>query len=113
MKVFLRHFSEISKLKFPYIGPIIHPGRCGIELDVTTLIKLSKFENLVGIKECSKNNSRTRELLEKSPDTIILAGDDDRAISMIQRGAKGSISVIANLMPGYWKKVISLSLEGI
>ncbi len=105
----LAHFREISKVGIPFI-PYHHPGRCGIELDVETLIELSKYDFVCGIKECSKNNGSLRELLEKAPDTIILSGDDDRAIDMIRMGAKGSISVIANLFPGYWKKIIDATL---
>ncbi len=106
----LSHFKEISKVGLPYIA-YHHPGRCGIELGLETLIELSCFDHLVGIKECSKNRGTFRELLEKSPDTIILSGDDDRAIEMIQMGAKGSISVIANLLPGIWKEIIKAALN--
>lgn len=105
----LAHFREISKIGIPFI-PYHHPGRCGIELDVETLIELSKYDFVAGIKECSKNSGALRELLEKAPGTIILSGDDDRAIDMIRMGAKGSISVIANLFPGYWKKIIQAAL---
>lgn len=107
----LAHFREISKVELPFIA-YHHPGRCGIELDVETLIELSSYDFLVGIKECSKNKTALRELLEKSPNTVVLSGDDDRAIEMIRMGAKGVISVIANLIPGYWKKLIDASLTG-
>lgn len=107
----LAHFREVSKVQIPFI-PYHHPGRCGIELDVETLIELSRYDYVVGIKECSKNQMALRELLEKRPETIILSGDDDRAVDMIQRGAKGCISVIANLLPGEWSKTIHLALQG-
>ena len=107
----LAHFREVSKVGLPYIA-YHHPGRCGIELAVETLLELSTYDNLAGIKECSKNKSALRELLEKSPATIILSGDDDRAIEMIRMGAKGSISVIANLFPTYWYDVIHAALKG-
>ena len=106
----LAHYREVSKLGLPFI-PYHHPGRCGIELDVETLIELSKYEFFAGIKECSKNRSALRELLEKAPHAIILSGDDDRAIDMIQMGAKGCISVIGNLIPAYWKKIIQAALN--
>jgi len=106
----LSHFKEISKIGLPYIA-YHHPGRCGIELGVEALIELSLFDHLVGIKECSRNRGALRELLEKRPSTTILSGDDDRAIEMIQMGAKGSISVIANLLPGAWKKIIHAAMN--
>ncbi len=107
----LAHFREISKVGLPYIA-YHHPGRCGIELDVETLVELSRFDHLVGIKECSKNRGAIRELLEKAPHLTILSGDDDSAIEMIQIGAKGVISVIANLFPLYWCDVIHSALKG-
>ncbi len=107
----LAHFREISKIGLPFI-PYHHPGRCGIELDVESLIELSKYDFVVGIKECSKNKGALREFIEKAPNAIVLSGDDDRAIDMIRMGAKGCISVIGNLFPGYWKKIIQAALMG-
>jgi 4-hydroxy-tetrahydrodipicolinate synthase len=107
----LAHFREIDKLKFPFIA-YHHPGRCGIELDVETLIDLSNYECFMGLKECSKNSSALRELLDRVPDINVLAGDDDRAIAMIQMGAKGCVSVIGNLYPAYWSELIYSALEG-
>ncbi len=106
----LAHYREVSKVGLPFIA-YHHPGRCGIELDVLTLIELSKYEFFAGLKECSKNRSAMRELIEKSPGITILSGDDDRAIDMIQMGAKGSVSVIGNLFPAYWKKLILAALN--
>jgi len=107
----LAHFQEVNKVGIPLIV-YHHPGRCGIELDSETLIKLLDEEFVVGIKDCSKNYSSLRHVLEKKPDAIILSGDDDKTIEMIQRGAKGSISVVANLFPGHWKKIIDVAIHG-
>src|SRR3990167_10180797 len=58
----LAHFREITKLEFPLI-PYHHPSRCGIELDVLTLIELAGYDWVVAIKDCSNNRSALRELL--------------------------------------------------
>ncbi len=107
----LAHFREVDTLQFPFVV-YHHPGRCGIELDIETLVELSKYENFVGLKECSNNQSLLRELFERVPEINLLAGDDDKAISLIQMGAKGSISVINNLYPEFWSSIIFTALQG-
>lgn len=107
----IAHFAEVNKVMLPLIV-YHHPGRCGIELDSETLIKLLKYEFVVGLKDCSKNKSALRHVLEKVPDAIILSGDDESSIEMIQRGAKGVISVMGNLLPSYWKNIIDNALLG-
>ncbi len=107
----LAHFREINNIGLPLIV-YHHPGRCGIELDVETLIELLRYDFIVGLKDCSKNNSALREVIERVPNAIILSGDDERAIEMIQMGAKGIVSVIGNLLPLYWNNVIHTALSG-
>jgi 4-hydroxy-tetrahydrodipicolinate synthase len=107
----LAHFREVNNVRLPLIV-YHHPGRCGIELDAETLIELLRYEFIVGLKDCSKNNSALREVLERVPNAIILSGEDERAIQMIQMGAKGVISVIGNLLPLYWNNLIHTALSG-
>lgn len=107
----LAHFEEINKIGLPLIV-YHHPGRCGIELDAKTIIKLLRYDFVVGIKDCSKNYSALRQVLESIPHAVVLSGDDEKAIEMVQRGAKGAISVIGNLMPRYWKSIIETAIKG-
>lgn len=107
----LAHFREIGKVGLPYIA-YHHPGRCGIELDVESLVELTKYDYLVGIKDCSNHHALIREVLEKAPEAVFLTGNDEGVIGQIRRGMKGSISVIGNLFPGYWKAIVDLALKG-
>lgn len=105
----IQHFEELVKLEFPLM--LYHnPARTVISLKCETIAQISQMDYVVGIKESSGKPGFTKDILEKNPNACILSGDDELAIEIIQNGGKGSISIIANLYPAIWKKVIDLAL---
>ena len=107
----LLHYKEIDKVKLPYIL-YHHPGRCGKEMLSQTLIELSSFDYLVGFKECSNNINLITRLLEKGNGKTVFCGDDDKILDRIDLGMRGSISVVANLFPEFWKKICDEAING-
>jgi len=107
----IRHFEELSKLNFPLMV-YHHPGRTGVFLSSSTLAQLSEIDAVVGIKEASGAPGFTKEILLLNPGACILSGDDELAIETIKNGAVGSISIIANLYPAVWKKIIDFAVSG-
>lgn len=76
------------------------PGRCVVDMDVETVVRLSKLPNIAGIKDATADLSRpgaTRALV--SDDFCQLSGEDDSVIEFMKNGGKGVISVIANIAP--------------
>lgn len=94
------HFLEISKVELPIIC-YHHPGRTGLEFTPEQLVKLAKIPNVVGIKESSGRVSYVKDILSKC-ETTILSGDDPLTFEMLGLGAKGVISVLANIAPKDW-----------
>ncbi|PIS01876.1 MAG: 4-hydroxy-tetrahydrodipicolinate synthase [Chlamydiae bacterium CG10_big_fil_rev_8_21_14_0_10_35_9] len=102
----LAHFAEVSKLDFPIIV-YHHPKRTGFTFTIDTLNELSKLKNIVSIKEASGDLNFIQSI-ESLP---ILSGDDDLTFTLLKKGATGSISVIANVMPSLWKEMHDLCLS--
>ncbi len=96
-----QHFREIAKnTRLPLVLYSI-PGRCGIEIGVETVKRLSKeCKNVVGIKEAGGNPDRVSQLRAAlGPRFDILSGDDSLTLPFMAVGAQGVISVASNLIP--------------
>lgn len=89
------------------------PARTGINILPNTVCKLANdFENIIGIKEASNDINQAKELLSICPnDFIVLSGEDQLAVPMINLGAKGLISVIGNAMPKKCSEMVNLALD--
>lgn len=76
------------------------PGRTACDMLPATVERLSHIANIVGIKEATGNLERGKEILDRCGDRIDLySGDDATAMELILMGAKGDISVTANVAP--------------
>jgi 4-hydroxy-tetrahydrodipicolinate synthase len=76
------------------------PGRCGTNLEPSTVKRLAEIENIVGIKEASGNISQMAALANAVPDDFaILSGDDAIALPLFALGGRGVISVASNEIP--------------
>lgn len=92
-----KHFSEVANVGLPVVLYNV-PGRTGVQIAVDTIKKLSLDSNIVGIKEAGGCVDRVSEILSAC-DITILSGDDPLTLPMLSVGAKGVISVAANLYP--------------
>ena len=76
------------------------PGRTGVDMQNATVARLLGVPNIVGIKDATGNVARGVELIGMLGDQMaVYSGDDATAIELILNGAKGNISVTANVMP--------------
>lgn len=76
------------------------PGRTGVNLLPETVARLSVIKNIVAIKEATGSLQQASEILALCGDQIdVLSGDDFITFPMMACGAKGVISVLANIMP--------------
>jgi 4-hydroxy-tetrahydrodipicolinate synthase len=82
------------------------PGRTSVNLLPETVARLAVHPNIVAIKEATGSLQQASEVLALCGDNItVLSGDDFITLPMMAAGAKGVISVTANIMP---KQVASL-----
>lgn len=94
------HFEAIAKAVSLPILLYNVPSRTGVNILPDTYAKLSKIPNIVGAKEASGNFSQIAKIISLCGDNLdIYSGNDDQITSALALGAKGVISVLANVVP--------------
>jgi len=89
------------------------PARTVTDIAVTTLAELAKLPTIVGIKDASGKVERvSAQRLACGADFCQLSGNDDMTLGMMAMGAKGCISVTANVAPELCAQFQSACLEG-
>lgn len=96
----IRHFEMIADNASCPILLYNVPSRTGMSIPISAIEVLSKHPNICGIKEASGNISYASMVASYlSEDFIMLSGNDDCIVPLMSIGAKGVISVLANVCP--------------
>lgn len=108
-----QHFKSIAEaVAIPQILYNV-PGRTAVDMQVATTARLSKISNIIGIKEAFGTVERIGELVSAcGDDFMVLTGDDGTARESILAGAKGNISVTANVTPALMHDMCAAALAG-
>ena len=89
------------------------PGRTACDMLPETVERLSHISNIVGIKEATGSLERGQEILDRCDGRVDLySGDDATAMDLILSGAKGNISVTANVAPKAMHDMCAAALSG-
>ncbi|OHB59491.1 MAG: 4-hydroxy-tetrahydrodipicolinate synthase [Planctomycetes bacterium RBG_13_46_10] len=108
---FYQHFKAIAEeVDLPMVLYNI-PGRCGAGMTPETIARLAEIENIVAVKEASGSMDQASEIAMRC-DMTILSGDDSLTLPLASLGAKGVISVVANIVPADVKAMTDLILQG-
>lgn len=93
-----QHFVMTAEsVKIPIILYNV-PGRTNLNINPETMQELAKINNIIGVKEC--NFEQIGEIINLcGPDFAIYSGEDSMVLPYLSMGAKGVISVMANLIP--------------
>lgn len=96
----IEHYKAIAKsVKFPIILYNV-PSRTGVNIPIDVYEKLSKIDNIVGIKEASGNVSYTEEIIKNFGSYYsVYSGCDELTLPILSLGGDGVISVISNIVP--------------
>jgi len=105
------HYSAIAdSVDIPLILYNV-PSRTNVNISPEVLYRLADHKNIVAVKEC--NLSQVPDTYSKCGDRYTLySGEDGLAIPMVSLGAKGVISVTANIIPEFTSKMIHAYLDG-
>lgn len=92
------------------------PSRTGVDLSVDTIIKLAQLDDIIAIKEANPDlnklaNVFSRLKKEEITDFTVLSGNDSLTLPMIAQGARGVISVAANVMPTEMSNMVNSALD--
>ena len=109
----IEHFTYIAdRVSKPIIVYNV-PSRTGVNIKPETYAVLAEHENIYGAKEASGNIPMFIEARSRcTEDFSFWSGNDDVVVPMMSLGAKGVISVAANIMPEVMVRMTSLCLEG-
>lgn len=89
------------------------PGRTACDMVPDTVARLSRFINIVGIKEATGDVSRLDELKASCvPGFAFYSGDDATARQFMVKGGHGNISVTANVAPKLMSEMCAAALRG-
>lgn len=88
------------------------PGRTAVDMLPSTVARLAALPGIVAIKEAVAGPSRVREILSLAPKLMVLSGDDASCREAVLAGAKGVISVTANVAPAAMSAMIAAALAG-
>lgn len=109
-----RHYRAIAEsVKIPLMLYSI-PGRCGIEIDIPTVVRLANdCPNIFSIKEAGGTVERVSQLRAALPESFeIISGDDSLTLPFLSAGAVGVISVASNIVPREVAQLVQAWLEG-
>ena len=105
-----QHYTAVSQtVDLPVILYNV-PSRTGIDLDLSTVRRLSVYDNIVAIKQAVHDLSRVAPLVDTG--LSVLSGDDSCAFDFIQQGAVGVVSVTANVAPGRMHSWVASLMQG-
>ncbi len=90
------------------------PGRTSINISAATTVRLAKdCPSIVGIKEASGNLVQATEIIRDAPEGFVLmSGEDALNLPLMSLGAKGTISVTANVAPKLMSEHMETCLQG-
>ncbi len=107
------HFKAIAEaVPIPQILYNV-PGRTAVDMLPETVERLASVSNIVGIKDATGNLDRAKDILARCGDRLdVFSGDDATAMECILLGAKGDISVTANVAPKAMHDMCAAALAG-
>lgn len=94
------HFRAISESSPLPIVLYNVPGRTAVNILPETVLRLAQLKNIVGIKEASASLVQASEIIRGAGDDFgLYSGEDALTFPLYALGAKGVISVTANVVP--------------
>lgn len=108
-----RHYKAVAEaVDVPLVLYNI-PGRTGVNMLPATVARLAVMKNIVGIKEGSGSVQQASEIAQTCGDRLtVLSGDDALTLPMMAVGAKGVITVTANVVPKEMAQLTASFLAG-
>ncbi len=107
------HFAAVARAARKPVILYNVPARTAVDMKPATVGRLSRLAGIVAVKEAVTEPERVRDLCEAcGKDFVILSGDDATARQAIFSGARGVISVTANVVPRAMSDMVAAALKG-
>ncbi len=110
--LFLHHEAVAKAVPIPQILYNV-PGRTACDMLPETVERLSHISNIIGIKEATGDVERMRQILARCGAAMdVYSGEDANGLEAMLAGAKGVISVTANVVPRIMHDICTAVLTG-
>lgn len=108
-----RHFAAVAAAADKPLILYNVPSRTAVDMLPETTGRLSQLRGIVAVKEAVSGPERVKQILARSrAGFAVLSGDDGTAREAILAGARGVISVTANVAPGEMAAMVAAALSG-
>ncbi|MDD4985256.1 MAG: 4-hydroxy-tetrahydrodipicolinate synthase [Dehalococcoidales bacterium] len=89
------------------------PSRTVVNLSAETAIRLSRIDNIIGLKEASGNLEQVARIIDGARDGFLVwSGNDGDTLPILALGGYGVISVASHLVGNQIKKMIDSFITG-
>ena len=89
------------------------PGRTVADMSNDTILRLAQVPGVIGVKDATGNIARGVDLMRLAPKNFaVYSGDDPTAMALMFCGAKGNISVTANIAPRAMHELCDAAING-
>ncbi len=108
-----RHYKAVAEaVDLPIVLYNI-PGRTSVNMLPATVARLSSIKHIVAIKEGSGSLQQVSDIVQACGERLtVLSGDDALTLPMMALGAKGVITVTANIVPKDMAKMVEAFTAG-
>ena len=107
----IEHYSRVAEATTLPLILYNVPGRTGVTLSSDTVAELHASGRFAALKEAGGSLDAVSDLRFKCAITV-LSGDDSLSVPMMAVGARGAVSVVANLVPAMVREMIDSALSG-
>ncbi|KGP92911.1 dihydrodipicolinate synthase [Pontibacillus chungwhensis BH030062] len=108
-----QHFSTIAKETSLPVMLYNIPGRSVVNMDVDTITRLSKVENIVSVKDASGDLDAMTELISNTDEGFsVYSGEDSLTLPSVAVGANGIVSVSAHVIGNEMQEMVRELREG-
>ena len=108
-----QHFKAIAaSTSLPIIMYNI-PSRVVVNMEPETIARLSKIDNIIGVKEASGNMEHVAKTINNAREGFLIwSGNDNDTFLIMALGGYGVIGVTTHLVGKQYKKMMDLILSG-
>jgi 4-hydroxy-tetrahydrodipicolinate synthase len=107
------HFKTIANSTTLPIMVYNIPGRAAVNISPETIIRLSKINNIIAVKEASGDLNAMTQIIANTPDDFLLySGDDGIILPVLAIGGYGVVSVASHVLGNEIQQMISSFYAG-
>src|SRR5699024_6090802 len=108
-----QHFSSIAEATELPVMMYNIPGRTAVKMEASTILDLSRIDNIVAIKEATGDLRLAAFIIENTDSHFsVYSGDDDITLPMLAIGADGVVSVASHIIGNEMNQMVAAYKNG-